>query len=58
MPYLRKERSEVRTLIEAAGRRLAMLRHLPRSRRPWGREVVGVQAVASLLSSVPAPAGQ
>ena len=29
--------------------RLALLRHLPRSRRTWGREVVGVQALASLF---------
>ncbi|MDQ2928183.1 MAG: hypothetical protein M3R22_08455 [Pseudomonadota bacterium] len=46
---LERERASVRDLVEAAGTRLAVLRHLPRSRRTWGREVVGVQALASLF---------
>jgi tRNA A-37 threonylcarbamoyl transferase component Bud32 len=53
---LARERSGVRDLVTAAGRRLALLRHLPRSRRPWGREVVGVQALASLFPLQPGPA--
>lgn len=54
---LARERPAVRDRLAAAGRRLAFLRHLPRSRRAWGREVAGVQALASLfhLSSM-APA--
>ncbi|HZV91584.1 MAG TPA: hypothetical protein VFF72_00120 [Caldimonas sp.] len=56
--HLASERADVRALVEDAGRRLAMLRHLPRTRRVWGREVVGAQAAASLLSPAPAPAGQ
>ena len=46
---LAQERDDVRTLVKHAGQRLAWLRHLPRSRRPWGREVVGLQALASLF---------
>jgi tRNA A-37 threonylcarbamoyl transferase component Bud32 len=53
---LARERAVVGDLVSAAGRRLAVLRHLPRSRRPWGREVVGVQALASLFPLQPAPA--
>ena len=39
----------VRALVEGAGRRLALLRHLPRSRRIGGREVAGVRALAAFL---------
>ena len=46
--------ASVRDLATAAGRRLAVLRHLPRSRRTWGREVVGAQALASLFPLQPA----
>ncbi len=46
---LAREKAGVRELVVGAGRRLALLRHLPRSRRTWGREVVGVQALASLF---------
>lgn len=53
---LARETPAVRDLVAAAGRRLAVLRHLPRSRRPWGREVVGVQALASLFPLMAAPA--
>ena len=53
---LAHERPAVRELVAAAGRRLAVLRHLPRSRRTWGREVVGVQALASLFPLQPGPA--
>ena len=42
-------RPAVRAQIEAAGRRLAVLRHLPRSRRTWGREVAGVRALAAFF---------
>ena len=51
---LAREKPAVRNLLSAAGERLAVLRHLPRSRRPWGREVVGVQALASLFPLQPA----
>jgi hypothetical protein len=47
--HLARDRAAVRDLVMLAGRRLALLRHLPRSRRTWGREVVGVQALASLF---------
>lgn len=43
------ERDAVRALVESAGRRLSSLRHLPASRRFWGREVVGARALARLL---------
>jgi hypothetical protein len=43
------ERLTVRALVEAAGRRLAVLRHLPRSRRVWGREVVGARALGAVF---------
>jgi hypothetical protein len=47
--YLEREQAAVRDLVLLAGGRLALLRHLPRTRRTWGREVVGVQALASLF---------
>ncbi|WP_143892965.1 hypothetical protein [Tepidimonas sediminis] len=40
---------DVRSRLRHVARRLAWLRHLPRSRRPWGRDVVTVQALASFL---------
>ena len=46
---LAQERAPVRDLVTAAGRRLAFLRHLPRSRQTWGREVAGLQALARLF---------
>lgn len=47
----------VRELVERAGRRLAVLRHLPDARRPWGREVAGARALAHAFPlPVPAPA--
>ncbi|HEX2541173.1 MAG TPA: hypothetical protein VHM00_08830 [Caldimonas sp.] len=39
----------VRDLVEGAGRRLALLRHLPRSRRIGGREIAGVRALAAFF---------
>jgi hypothetical protein len=42
-------------LVERAGRRLALLRHLPAARRPWGREVVGARALARVFP-LPTPA--
>ncbi len=45
------ERPAVRDELVTAGRRPAPLRHLPRSRRPWGREVVGTRAVARLFAA-------
>jgi hypothetical protein len=47
--HLARDKAAVRDLVLLAGQRLALLRHLPRSRRTWGREVVGVQALASLF---------
>ncbi|MEO8526805.1 MAG: hypothetical protein ABI460_18905 [Caldimonas sp.] len=44
-----QERPEVRAQLARSASRLAFLRHLPRSRRAWGREVVGMQAAASLF---------
>jgi tRNA A-37 threonylcarbamoyl transferase component Bud32 len=49
MVQLVRERPPVRRLVESAARRLGWLRRLPRSRRPWGRDVVSLQAVAQLL---------
>ncbi|MEP6740815.1 MAG: hypothetical protein ABJA61_10585 [Caldimonas sp.] len=47
------ERLPVRALVEAAGQRLAVLRHLPRSRRVWGREVAGAQALGAVFPLPP-----
>jgi tRNA A-37 threonylcarbamoyl transferase component Bud32 len=47
--HLAHDKGAVRDLVLLAGQRLALLRHLPRSRRTWGREVIGVQALASLF---------
>ncbi len=46
---LTDESPAVRALVEATGRRLAPLRHLPRSRRPWGREVAGAHALGTVF---------
>ena len=58
--WLAEERPQVRALVEAAGRKLAWMRHLPSSRRPFGREVVGLQALAAFVprggAARPAPA--
>lgn len=50
---LEVERADVRALVRRAGRRLAFLRHLPGTRRPWGREVIGAKALARLLRQAP-----
>jgi hypothetical protein len=44
-------RSTVRSLVLGSGRRLRALRRLPRSRRVWGREVVGLRALARLFGA-------
>ena len=54
--WLAEERPQVRALVEAAGRKLAWMRHLPSTRRPFGREVVGLQALAALFHHEPRPA--
>ncbi len=46
---LADESAAVRALVEGAGRRLSLLRHLPGSRRLWGREVVGARALGALF---------
>lgn len=46
---LAQEPVAVRQRVAAAARRLGWLRRLPRERKPWGRDVVSLQAVADLL---------
>lgn len=46
---LADESPAVRALVEAAGSRLTPLRHLPGSRRFWGREVDGARALGALF---------
>jgi tRNA A-37 threonylcarbamoyl transferase component Bud32 len=46
---LAQEPAAVRQRVAAAARRLGWLRLLPRERKPWGRDVVSLQAVAELL---------
>lgn len=41
--------ADVRDRLRRATRRLAWLRRLPRHRRPWGRDIVSIQALASFL---------
>ena len=50
---LADEQPAVRALVEAAGGRLSLLRHLPRSRRLWGREVAGARALGRLFPLPP-----
>lgn len=40
---------EVRLRVEKTARNLAWLRHLPKKRKPWGRDVVTVQAMANFM---------
>ncbi|HVE54487.1 MAG TPA: hypothetical protein VNB23_14000 [Ramlibacter sp.] len=35
--------------LQDSVRRMAWMRHLPRNRRPWGRDIVSAQAAAALL---------
>jgi tRNA A-37 threonylcarbamoyl transferase component Bud32 len=53
--FLAREPEPVREIVERAGRRLAVLRHLPSARRPWGREVAGARALAHVFP-LPFPA--
>lgn len=46
---LADESPSVRALVEATGRRLAPLHHLPRSLRLWGREVAGARALGAVF---------
>ena len=46
---LADESPTVRALVEAAGRRLAPLRHLPNSRRVFGREAIGARALGAVF---------
>ncbi len=39
----------VQSRIQDATQRLAWMRHLPSQRKPWGRDVVALQALASFL---------
>ncbi len=44
------ESPAVRALVLRAGRHLAAARHLPATRRPFGREAAGLQALAAVLA--------
>ncbi|MCG9106673.1 hypothetical protein LH433_07925 [Laribacter hongkongensis] len=46
---LATEPSSVRTALHAVARRLAWLRWLPSQRRPWGRDIVELQAAGAVL---------
>ncbi len=50
------ESADVRARVRRAGKRLSFLRHLPGTRRPWGREVFGARALARLFHQAPAGA--
>ena len=47
--WLRSESGEVRALMRRSSARLSWMRRLPSSRKPWGRDVVSIQAVGQLL---------
>ena len=46
---LTAEPSSVRTALHAVARRLAWLRWLPSQRRPWGRDMIELQAAGAVL---------
>ena len=46
---LATEPSSVQTALHAVARRLAWLRWLPSQRRPWGRDIVELQAAGAVL---------
>lgn len=48
---LARERSGVKTILAEAASRLAPLRHLPRRRKPWGREVMSLQALGAVIAA-------
>lgn len=49
--FVDAERGAVVEVLVKAARRLGWLRHLPRTRRPWGREVVSVQGVTGFMNA-------
>ncbi|NUZ08177.1 hypothetical protein [Piscinibacter koreensis] len=50
---LAPEAASIRNRVHLAAKRLGGLRRLPTRRRPWGREVVSLQALGALLASPP-----
>ncbi|MBM5572580.1 MULTISPECIES: hypothetical protein [Deefgea] len=46
---LQQDDPEVQQLVQSCSQQLAFLRHLPRQRKPWGRDVVSLQGVGELL---------
>ncbi len=46
---LQGEVADLRQCLGDAARRLGWLRHFPKARRPWGRDLISLQALAALL---------
>lgn len=49
---LQQDHPEVQQLVLRCSQQLAFLRHLPRQRKPWGRDVVSLQGVGELLHAL------
>ncbi|MBM5573620.1 hypothetical protein GKO28_03805 [Deefgea sp. CFH1-16] len=52
LQQLMRDDPEVRELVLHSARQLAFLRHLPKNRRPWGRDVVLLQRAAQVLHAL------
>lgn len=49
---LQQDHPEVQQLVKRCSQQLSFLRHLPRQRKPWGRDVVSLQGVGEVLDKL------
>ncbi|WP_373974336.1 hypothetical protein NT239_11890 [Chitinibacter sp. SCUT-21] len=47
--FVGQDSTEVQALIKNSGHSLAWLRHLPKQRKPWGRDVISLQGAGALM---------
>lgn len=49
--YLAQDSEDVQKIIKNCSLQLAWLRHLPKQRKPWGRDVISLQGAGQVLSA-------
>ncbi|WP_348943960.1 hypothetical protein ABHF33_10700 [Chitinibacter sp. FCG-7] len=52
LPFLHQDSAAVQALIFSSARSLGWLRHLPRQRKPWGRDVISLQSAAAVMHAL------
>ncbi len=50
--YLAQDSSQVQDLIVNCSQQLAWLRHLPKQRKPWGRDIISLQGAGRVLHAL------